>query len=108
MDVLRSESEAGVLKEVQMLALAYNLVRLVMMESAKRRRVDVDRISFVDALRWLLQAKGGCRIEKLIVNRRRPGRFEPRAKKRRPKEYDLMKKPRAELKQLLGTKRKAS
>lgn len=108
MDVLRSKSEAGVLKEVQMLALVYNLVRLIMMESAKQQHVDVDRISFVDALRWLLQAKGGCRIDELIVNRRRPGRFEPRVKKRRPKEYDLMKKPRAELKQLLGTKRKAS
>jgi hypothetical protein len=108
MDVLRSKTEAGVLKEVQMLALVYNLVRLVMLESAKRRHVPADRISFVDALRWLLQAKGGCRIDKLIVNRRRPNRYEPRVRKRRPKEYDLMQKPRAELKQLLATKRKVS
>jgi hypothetical protein len=79
-----------------------------MMASAKRQHVPVDRISFVDALRWLLQAKGGCAIGNLIVNRRRPNRYEPRARKRRPKEYDLMKKPRAELKQLLATKRKAS
>ena len=108
MDVLRSKSVAGVLKEVQMLALVYNLVRLVMMESAKRRQVPVDRISFIDALRWLLQAKGGRRVDELIVNRRRPNRYEPRARKRRPKEYDLLNKPRAELKQLLAAKRKAS
>jgi hypothetical protein len=108
MDILRCKTVAGVLKEIQMLALVYNLTRLIMMESARRQGVPADRISFVDALRWLLQAKGGCRIDELIINRRRPGRFEPRVKKRRPKEYDLMKKPRAELKQLLVTKRKAS
>jgi len=108
MDVLRSKTEAGVLKEVQMLALVYNLVRLIMMESAKQQHVPVDRISFVDSLRWLLQAKGGCDIGDLIVNRRRPDRYEPRVKKRRPKPYDLMNKPRAELKQLFAAKRKAS
>jgi len=108
MDVLRSKTEAGVLKEVQMLALVYNLVRLIMMESAKQQHVPVDRISFVDSLRWLLQAKGGCDIDDLIVNRRRPNRYEPRVKKRRPKPYDLMNKPRAELKQLFAAKRKAS
>lgn len=108
MDVLRSKTVAGVTKEVQMLALVYNLVRLVMMESAKRRNVPVDRISFIDSLRWLLQARGGCSIDHLIMNRRRPNRYEPRARKRRPKQYDLLNKPRAELKQLLAGKRKAS
>jgi hypothetical protein len=105
MDVLRSKSLPGVLKEIQMLTLVYNLVRLVMLESAKRQGKEPDRISFVDSLRWLLQAKGGCRLDQLIVYRRRPGRYEPRVRKRRPKQYPLMKKPRAELKQLLGTKR---
>jgi hypothetical protein len=33
----------------------------------------------------------------LKVNPLRPNRVEPRCKKRRPKQYDLMNKPRAEL-----------
>jgi hypothetical protein len=35
---------------------------------------------------------------------RRPGRHEPRVRKRRPKEYDLMNKPRQELRELLTRK----
>lgn len=108
MDVLRSKTEAGVRKEVWMLALVYNLVRLVMLAGAKRRQVPAERISFVDALRWLLQVDGRRSLDSLIVNPHRPDRFEPRAKKRRAKEYDLMKLPRAQLKQLLVAKRQAS
>jgi hypothetical protein len=37
----------------------------------------------------------------LIVNPRRLGRIEPRVRKRRPKQYPLMKRPRHELKQTL-------
>jgi hypothetical protein len=108
MDVLRSKTEAGVRKEVQMLALVYNLVRLIMLESARRQHAPVERISFIDALRWLLQAKGGCSIDALIVNPRRPNRYEPRVRKRRPKEYPLMQKTRGELKKLLAAQRIAS
>jgi hypothetical protein len=46
-----------VLKELAMFALVYNLIRLVMIEAARRQEVAVDRISFVDALRWLRSAK---------------------------------------------------
>lgn len=35
-------------------------------------------------------------LPELIVNPLRPGRYHPRVKKRRMKEYDLMNKPRAE------------
>ena len=35
----------------------------------------------------------------------RPDRIEPRCKKRRPKQYDLMIKPRAVLQKLLKNKR---
>ena len=59
LDVLRSKSVAGVRKEIQMLAIAYNLVRLVMLAAAKQQRVPVERISFIDALRWLVQAGAG-------------------------------------------------
>ena len=36
-------------------------------------------------------------LRDLKVNPERPDRFEPRAVKRRPKEYDRLNKPRAEL-----------
>jgi hypothetical protein len=53
MDVLRCETEAGVLKEMFTFAIVYNLVRLVMLEASRRQGVASERISFVDALRWL-------------------------------------------------------
>lgn len=51
-DVLRCKTEAGVRKEIYMLAIVYNLMRLVMLEAARRQGVQTDRISFADALRW--------------------------------------------------------
>lgn len=105
LDVLRSKSEAGVRKEVQMLAIVYNLVRLVMLQSAQDKQVSVERVSFIDALRWLVHPTGNCRLSALVVNPHRPGRYEPRARKRRPKEYDLLQRPRAELKKIQAVKR---
>ncbi len=101
MDVLRCETVAGVNKELMMFALAYNLVRLVMLEAATRQGVAVGRISFVDALRWLCEARPGDRLPKLVVNRDRPDRSEPRVRKRRPKSYPLMTKPRSVLRKVL-------
>jgi hypothetical protein len=96
MDVLRCMTVDGVLKELTVYALVYNLVRVVMMEAAARQGVDVERISFVDALRWLCELKSD-ELPELVVNPARPGRFEPRVRKRRPKQYPVMKKPRKEL-----------
>jgi hypothetical protein len=50
MDVLRCETVQGVLKELTVFALVYNLVRAVMMEASHRQQVPVERISFADAL----------------------------------------------------------
>lgn len=50
MDVLHGETVAGVLKELTVFALVYNLVRAVMCAAAQRQEVPVDRISFADAL----------------------------------------------------------
>jgi Transposase DDE domain len=108
LDVLRTKTVAGVNKELRMLALAYNLVRLVMHRAAGEQSVPVERVSFIDALRWLAHAASGSVLRPLIVNPNRAGRIEPRVKKRRPKEYDLMKRPRAELKQALMRQSKAA
>jgi hypothetical protein len=101
MEILHCQTVQGVLKELAMFALAYNLVRLVMIEASSRQNVPLDRISFIDALRWLRTAKPGEPLPDLIVNPHRPDRFEPRVVKRRPKEYDRMTKPRAQLRETL-------
>jgi hypothetical protein len=49
MDVLHCETVMGVLKELTVFALVYNLVRAVMYEAAQRQDVAVERISFADA-----------------------------------------------------------
>jgi Transposase DDE domain len=97
MDVLHCQTFPGVLKELALFVTVYNLVRRVMNEAAQRQSVPVQRISFIDALRWLCEARPGEELPRLKVLRDRLGRAEPRVKKRRPKQYDLMRKPRAQL-----------
>ena len=50
MDVLHCETVEGVLKELTVFALVYNMVRAVMCAAADRQGVSVERISFADAL----------------------------------------------------------
>jgi hypothetical protein len=101
MDVLKCKTVEGVLRELQVFALIYNMVRQVMLAAAGRQGVDVRRISFIDALRWLQLAPPGDALPKLVVNPLRTGRSEPRVRKRRPKHYPLMGKPRKQLKKEL-------
>jgi hypothetical protein len=101
LDVLRCKTVAGVHKELLMIALVYNLVRLVMLHAAQCQRVCVHRISFIDALRWLCHVQSGEPLCRLVLRNARPGRHEPRVRKRRPKQYPLMKQPRAILRQAL-------
>lgn len=108
LEVLRCQTVAGVLKELSMFALAYNLVRLVMLGAARRQRVPLDRVSFVDALRWLRDAAAETRLTDLVINPVRPGRVEPRVLKRRLKEYPLMTKPRHVLRNALRRKKRAA
>jgi hypothetical protein len=108
LDVLRSQSVPGVLKELLTIAVTYNLVRRVMVEAGRRQGVAPSRISFVDALRWLQGATPGETLPELIVNPERPGRFEPRVRKRRPKPFPLMTRPRDELREQLRTQADAA
>jgi hypothetical protein len=101
LDVLHCKTFVGVMKELTMFVTAYNLVRRVMRQAGEQQGVSAERISFVDALRWLTQAHPGEALPRLRVMPERPGRVEPRVRKRRPKEYDLMKRPRAVLRQAL-------
>ena len=94
MDVLRCETVDGVLKELAVFALAYNLVRSVMAESAQLQGVEPERIGLVDAVRWLIGVEEAD-VSVLVVNPSRRGRAAPRVVKRRPKQYMRMTKPRS-------------
>ena len=90
MDVLKCKSVDNVRKEALMFVLVYNLVRMVIRAAARRQHVDIERISFIDAVRWILSATPGKPLGPLVINPARPGRYEPRVRKRRPKQYPLM------------------
>lgn len=110
MDVLRGQSPAMVRKEIWAHLLAYNLVRKVMAQAAQTHDVVPHTISFKATLQTLnafalplltssrsaLPDVIAAMLTAIIRHRvgNRPGRLEPRALKRRPKPYDLLKKPR--------------
>ena len=100
MEHLKCQSADGAMKELMVIALVYNLVRAAMIQAAHRQDVeDANRISFIGALRWLtlrLPLAKTHALTPLPVNPIRTGRNQPRVKKRRMKEYDLMTKPRRE------------
>jgi hypothetical protein len=87
MDVLHCQTVPGVLKELTVFAIVYNLVRMGMCQSAMLQFISLERISFLDALRWLGGPSTGIPVGALIVNPLRPHRVEPRVKKRRPKSF---------------------
>ena len=112
LDVLRCQSPAMIEREVAIHQIAYNLVRALMQRAAHGHGVALGRISFkgsLDALRqWsaVIAAAGAhpkkqdALIEELLAAiardpvPTRPNRSEPRARKRRPKNYHLLTRPR--------------
>lgn len=108
LDVLRCRTEAGVRKELVVYCIVYNLVRVTMLEAARRQDVPAARVSFADAYRWLRHARRGDVMPPLLVNPHRPGRAEPRVIKRRGKPHDLMNKPRDQLRKALKKQGKAA
>jgi len=101
MDVLHGQTVAGMLKELTVFAILYNLVRLVILQSARRQQVDAARISFLNARRWLGTSSTRISLAALLVNPVRPHRVESRVKKRWPKRFPFMIIPRQELRQRL-------
>ena len=94
MNVLHARSVSGVKKEFLSYCIVYNLVRAVMVETATPKGTEPGRISFVDSLRWLITAASRCVLFLPYLVPARPLRCEPRAIKRRPKQFDLLNKPR--------------
>ena len=101
MDILRSQTAAGIERELWMFLIVYNLVRLIVLEASERQKVAVDRISFADALYWIRHGDLSFEMPELLLVPERPERVEPRVLKRRTMEYPLMKKPRQALRKAL-------
>lgn len=87
MDSLKSKTLNGIKKELCAFTLIYNLVRKAMIERAIMYSIPIDRISFIDTLRWLLHT---TQLFTPIVNPKRTGRSVARVVKRRPKAYPRM------------------
>jgi len=94
---LKSRSAQGVMKELAIYCLVYNMVRTVTAAAGLRQKVSPERISFIDALRWLLWTQPGAPLMDLVVNPLRPNRHEPRAIKDLQDTYRKLARPRNEM-----------
>lgn len=97
---LKCTTVERVQKERMIFLLVYNLIRIVMLQAARRQNVNVNRISFANALAWLRYGEVSTLPELKIIPLR-PGRLEPRALKHSQNRYPYMKQPRAVLKSQL-------
>lgn len=115
MDILRCKSPAMVRKELLMYFIAYNCIRRIMYEAAEEAGIPARLVSFKTSLQTLrswepnlnqarLSRSERFRLISLLYAsitqspiRQRPGRSEPRAVKRRRRNYHLLTKPRHEM-----------
>lgn len=115
MDVLRCLSPDMIERELRMHFVAYNLIRCVMQKAALAHNTDINRLSFkgcLDTVRQFANVSTGAEdkprtIDALVdemllaiakdTNPLRPGRSEPRAVKRRPKNFHFLTKPRHQM-----------
>jgi hypothetical protein len=100
MKQLKCKTLDRVRKERLIFLLVYNLIRIVMLMAARRQRVNVNRISFADALSWLRYGDVSLPPE-LKINPLRRCRLDPRALKHSQNRYPYMKLPRHVLKSQL-------
>ena len=117
MEVLRCKTPELVRKEVWTHVLAYNLIRTIIAQAASKHRLDPRSISFkgtiqtLEAFQPVIAIQGQRNsvtrmslyqqlLDAIAVHQvaDRPDRFEPRLRKRRPKHYAFLRKPRAEMK----------
>jgi hypothetical protein len=117
MDVLRCKTPELVRKEIWTHVLAYNLIRTVIAQAASAHGIEPRSISFKGAVQTLeafqpviaLQGEDDSdwrskvyqQVLEAIATHRvadRPDRVEPRLRKRRPKHYGFLRKPRPQTK----------
>jgi hypothetical protein len=108
LEMLSCKTPAMAEKEIWVYLLAYNLIRLIMAQAALLADRLPRELSFKHALQlwaaWSQREIGTNYNDKLAVLfvlisqqqvGNRPGRIEPRAVKRRPKQYSSLAKPRS-------------
>jgi hypothetical protein len=117
MDQLSCKNPANLEREIRMHFMVHNLVRRLMLETARRHGVPLERVSFAGSLaaarrygEALLQTRSQRQrrqlMEELFVILasdlvpERPGRREPRALKRRPKPYPLLTRHRRKFREI--------
>ncbi len=119
MDVLRCKTPSMVRKEIYVYLLAYNLLRSLMWSAGTTYGTSPLRLSLQGTRHHLnnfmtqllaacstVRQQIYCTLLKVIVHKAvpsRPGRTEPRVRKRRPKAYPLMTKSRHKLREQLQT-----
>ncbi|WP_199327120.1 transposase [Nostoc sp. FACHB-888] len=119
MDILRCKTPSMIRKEIHIYLLAYNLIRSLMWSAGTTYNTPPNRLSLqgtrhhlINFIPKLLAATSQKRHQiyrtllKVIAHKavpERPGRSEPRVRKRRPKIYPLITKPRHELRKQLQT-----
>ena len=109
MEHLRCKTPEMAIKELWVYLLAYNLIRLLMAQAALLADQIPRQLSFKHAMQiWIAwQQRGGGGHDAVSINALlvliaeprvglRPGRIEPRARKRRPKPFPLLTTPRQE------------
>jgi Transposase DDE domain len=118
MDMLRTKTPARVRAELAMFLVGYNLIRTVMFDTFKVSEVRLEQLSFKSALMrfglWCAGLRRSTRIMAWLLgyqamlsdlardfNPDRPGRYEPRVVKRRPKPFARMQQPRRVLREQL-------
>jgi hypothetical protein len=116
MDMLRTQTPARVRAELAMFLVGYNLIRSVMFDACQVSEVRLEQLSFKSALvrfgLWCARLGHGTRLVAWLqgyqamlsdvardLNPDRPGRYEPRVVKRRPKKFPRMQQPRQVLRQ---------
>jgi hypothetical protein len=109
MEALRCRTPEMARKELWAYLLAYNLIRLLMAQAALLADQVPRQLSFKHTVQvWISwHARGGASHDGVVIHGLllliaeprvglRPGRIEPRQRKRRPKPFPLMTKPRPE------------
>jgi len=122
MDMLRTKTPSRVRAELAMFLIGYNLIRTVMFDASKVSEARLEQLSFKSALvrfgLWCVRLGHGIQLVAWLrgyagilsdlardLNPERPGRYEPRVVKRRPKKFPRMQQPRQVLREKLLTAR---
>jgi hypothetical protein len=120
MEMLRTKTPSRVRAELAMFLIGYNLIRTVMFDASKVSEARLEQLSFKSALvrfglwcarlghgiqlvAWLRGYSGMLSDLSRDLNPERPGRYEPRVVKRRPKKFPRMQQPRQVLREKVLT-----